>query len=234
MKIYYKGFNYSQDGPGNRLVYHLQGCNFRCKWCSNPESMPPNSPECQDRSLLELAKEVQRSRMMFFDGGGVTLTGGEPTLQFAEVQEFLHRLKADGIHTAIETNGSHPQLMELLPEVDFLIMDFKHYDQAIHRKWTGVDNTITKENLKNILKMGRQVLVRIPVINGFNNNPYDFAAYLQNLDTSSAKFEFLAYHEFGKKKWISPYEIENGFVTKQDMELFETVFRSCGLQTVKM
>ena len=39
MKILQKGFNYSQDGPGNRLVYHTQGCNFRCKWCSNPESM---------------------------------------------------------------------------------------------------------------------------------------------------------------------------------------------------
>ena len=45
MKIFQKGFNYSQDGDGNRLVYHMQGCNLKCPWCANPEGM-----QCKERS----------------------------------------------------------------------------------------------------------------------------------------------------------------------------------------
>jgi len=52
LKVFQKGFNYSQDGPGNRLIYHLQGCNMRCPWCSNPEGMPIKAP------IMQLAKEI--------------------------------------------------------------------------------------------------------------------------------------------------------------------------------
>ena len=48
MRILQKGFNYSQDGPGNRLVYHLQGCNFACKWCSNADSIPLCNDKAKD------------------------------------------------------------------------------------------------------------------------------------------------------------------------------------------
>ena len=94
IRIFQKGFNFSQDGPGNRLVYHLQGCNLRCPWCSNPEGLAlEGGTPC---SIAELVAEVQRSRMMFFDGGGVTLTGGEVTLQFPAVKEFLTQLHQQG------------------------------------------------------------------------------------------------------------------------------------------
>ena len=53
MKILHKGFNYSQDGPGNRLVYHLQGCNFACKWCSNADSIPTQNSKAVDYTVEE-------------------------------------------------------------------------------------------------------------------------------------------------------------------------------------
>ncbi len=106
IKIFQKGFNYSQDGPGNRLVYHMQGCNFRCKWCSNPESMENVCKTTVNYSPEEIADEAKRCKMMFFDGGGVTFTGGEPTVQFEELFNTLRILKENEIHTAIETNGS--------------------------------------------------------------------------------------------------------------------------------
>ena len=93
MRILQKGFNYSQDGPGNRLVYHLQGCNFRCRWCSNPESMPIDSDAAKNVPDDEVVDEINRSRMMFFDGGGVTFTGGEPTLQADSLLYILKEAK---------------------------------------------------------------------------------------------------------------------------------------------
>ena len=86
MYIFQKGFNFSQDGPGNRLVYHLQGCNMRCIWCSNPEGM--ESGKGKSYTGEELTRECVRSRMMFFGGGGVTFTGGEATLQHEELKEL--------------------------------------------------------------------------------------------------------------------------------------------------
>ena len=93
MRVFQKGFNFSQDGPGNRLVYHLQGCNLHCPWCSNPEGLSKSGGT--EYSISELMDEVRRSRLMFFSGGGVTLTGGEVTIQFDEVKEFLTQLKRE-------------------------------------------------------------------------------------------------------------------------------------------
>ena len=138
LKIFQKGFNYSQDGQGNRLVYHLQGCNMKCRWCANPEGMPAGgamirekdkSPRLsyEEHPVDEVYEEILSCKPMFFDGGGVTFSGGEATMQFEALKELLKRLKEAGIHTAIETNGTHARLEELFPYVDQLIMDCKHW-----------------------------------------------------------------------------------------------------------
>lgn len=232
MKILQKGFNYSQDGPGNRLVYHLQGCNFACKWCSNADSIPLENPKAKSCSVNEIFDEIMRSRMMFFDGGGVTFTGGEVCVQSDELLSLLKMLKENGIHTAIETNGSYSSLREVAEYVDYLIVDMKHYDDSEHMKWVGASNKSVKDNLEHFLSLGRQIHIRIPVINGVNNDPCGFADYFKNFDTSNAVFEFLAYHEYGKDKWQGKYQIENGFVEPGTIHKFIEIFEKYGMKTV--
>ena len=220
MNILQKGFNYSQDGPGNRLVYHLQGCNFRCKWCSNPESIKTDYDGCKKYSVDEIVDEAVRSRMMFFDNGGVTFTGGEPTLQFNELKDALIKLKKAGIHTAIETNGSHPKLTELSEHIDFFIIDIKCPDNDIHKKYTNHSNEITLKNLRALTKTRNQLLIRIPLINNVNTNADDFVELFSSADMSKAKVEILPYHEYGKCKWVDEYEIKDGFVNEETLKQF--------------
>lgn len=229
LKIFQKGFNFSQDGPGNRLVYHLAGCNFACRWCSNPEGM--QLAECSYRTytLDEIVAECISCRPMFFDGGGVTLTGGEPTLQMDAVIELFARLREQGISTAIETNGSSPRLRELLPLVDHLMMDVKHYDPAVHVEWTGVRNDVTLENFEYLARSGREATIRIPIINGFNNDPSGFAAYFSKFATDKLRFELLPYHEYGKEKWKHPYLVQDGFISADDQRAFRQIFEAHGL-----
>lgn len=228
MRIFGKGFNFSQDGPGNRLVYHLSGCNMRCPWCSNPEGFDTNAGTSY--SVSQLLAECERSKPMFFGSGGVTFTGGESTLQAAELMEILQKLQDSGIHTAIETNGTSPQLPLIAQHVDYLIMDFKHYDSDILRSHTGAGNEIIKQNFSCFCQTGRQLHTRIPLIRGFNSDdPAAFASYFSQHNTQNVVFELLPYHEYGKSKWQMPYTISDGFITTETLEQFRRVFHAHGL-----
>lgn len=239
LRIFQKGFNYSQDGPGNRLVYHLQGCNLRCPWCSNPEGLAHSGGT--EYSIEELMDEVQRSRMMFFDGGGVTLTGGEVTMQFSAVQEFLTALHDAGIHTCIETNGICKRLPELFPVLDLLIMDIKHHDLLIHETVTGIANELTIQNIAAAVAVRQPLALRIPLIGGFNASDRDaflFARLFTNLGIGQeATIELLPYHEYGKSKYAAlgmPYHMtDSAKVTALQTEHFKQILESAGLRIIK-
>ena len=285
LKVFRKGFNYSQDGPGNRLVYHLQGCNMRCTWCSNPEGIAMDGVlmvknedlidgvcphgaitgktldreiclRCAARECVTLNRnqgiqfsaqvwdveaivnEAKRSIPLFYDGGGVTLSGGEATVQFEALRLLLQRLKEEGIHTAIETNGSHPRLRELFPLIDYLIIDFKHHDDSRLKEGTGVGNLVIKRNVAQALSCHQQLLIRIPLIAHFNDSDVDaehFAAFFRQFDTGHARFEFITYHEYGKDKWAQcgmPYRFKDGFVDEKTLAQFQTVFQSSQLDVI--
>lgn len=255
LNIIKKGFNYSQDGPGNRLVYHLQGCNMVCPWCANPEGLSVEGTTVTEKNTLldalttrcsfktysldELETEALDSRCLFMDGGGVTFSGGEPTLQFQPLKKLLARLHAQGIHTTIETNGSNPRLPELFPFLDMVIIDLKHIDDAIHHKTVGLSNTATKENIRAASRLHTNVLIRTPLINGFNTAaeyPKQFCEFYKTCNTENLRFELLAYHEFGKEKWEAcglPYQIHNGFIAEDIRALYEKTYREAGLQVVR-
>lgn len=228
IRIFQKGFNYSQDGPGNRLVYHLSGCNMRCPWCSNPEGLSPDG----NTSLLtidDIVKEAASCRMIFIDGGGVTFTGGEVTCQRDDVTELIRQLKSINIHTCIETNASLPCCEELFEEVDYMIADFKSPDGEKLREVTGADIDIIKKNLLYRAETGKPLLVRVPLIHYFNcgeANARGFANFFKELTkaspTDNVSFEILTYHEFGKEKYDKlrkEYTVTDGFVTDDDVRL---------------
>lgn len=238
LRIFQKGFNFSQDGPGNRLVYHLQGCNLRCPWCSNPEGLALTGG--REYSVEELVAEVCRSEMMFFDGGGITLTGGEVALQLDEVRNFLSKLKEKGIHTCIETNGTSPRLPELFPVLDMLIMDIKHYDEDKHREVTGLSCRNTVENISAALNAGMPLALRIPLIGGFNSEIEDahgFCRLFSQLNVAGrATVELLPYHEYGKDKYAAlnlPYTMtETAKISKERLAAFKRVLTDSNIHII--
>lgn len=239
MRVFQKGFNFSQDGPGNRLVYHLQGCNLHCPWCSNPEGLSKSGGT--DYSISELMDEACRSRLMFFSGGGVTLTGGEVTIQFDEVKNFLTQLKREGVHTCIETNGISTRLPELFPVLDLLIMDIKHYDPQKHREVTGLPNSFTIANIAEALRCGQELALRIPLIGGFNASEEDakgFAALFTKLGVAGkATVELLTYHEYGKDKYASlgmEYTMtEAARITPGQLSRFREILETSEIKIIK-
>ncbi|PWM75795.1 MAG: pyruvate formate lyase-activating protein [Bacillota bacterium] len=243
LKIFQKGFNYSQDGTGNRLVYHLCGCNMRCLWCANPEGFSEEpllkSPDGAPYTPQAVLKEAVSCKAMFFDGGGVTFTGGEPTVQFGALKETLRLLKENGIHTALETNAAHPDLPKLFPLIDLLIMDFKHIDDEVHRQVTGISNAQTAQNIKAALAEHPNVLIRTVLVHGVNDSEAcarAYAAFYKRCDTSRAAFEFLPYHEYGKQKWEKrgmPYRVENGFVTEETVAAYRRIYEENDLKVIR-
>lgn len=238
--IFSKGFNYSQDGQGNRLVYHLQGCNMRCGWCANPEGMSANaeSNKVTDTRVYDtktILDEIKSCKPMFFDGGGVTFTGGEPTLQFEALKELLEGSRAAEVNTAIETNATHRDLNKLFPYIDQLIMDFKFADEKKQIKYTGISNKQIKENLKKAFGSGKPVLVRIPLINNINANEeeiLEIIKFMTSNNTENAAFELLPYHEYGKVKWEKcgkKYIITDGFISSDKLKRLEKLFHDNNL-----
>jgi len=280
------GFNYSQDGQGNRMVIHLQGCNLHCPWCSNPEGislqgtiMESNLPipshicpfggvdkgrlnraicsTCQDRPCLThpdsvgvklschrvtleaLLAECEQARPLYFDKGGVTLSGGEPTLQFDAVKALLQGLHHLAINTAMETNGFHPLLSELFTTVDQLIIDCKHTDAAKHSSVTGDNNQRTLQNLALAFAQHPNLLVRTPLVHGFNDDDAALEGFLdfyRHQDTRHANFEFLRYHELGVIKWKQcgmDYTMHNADVPEETRLKFEGAFRANGYKVVR-
>lgn len=222
--IFGKGFNYSQDGPGNRLVYHLKGCNLHCPWCSNPEGLQSSNDE-KGVPVTDIINEVISCSPMFFDGGGVTFTGGEILCQARAVKNILVELKKSGIHTAVETNASLPSFLDIMPYIDFLIADYKHPDAKTLKDTTGASLITVTENLRSRALSGKPMLVRTLLVRGFNDSCEDleklsdFFIMLKSLGNKEyPKFELLRYHEYGKDKWIKAglsYKVKNGFISDE-------------------
>lgn len=241
------------DGHGIRTTIFMKGCNMRCRWCQNPESlsMKPEiafrSDKCiqcgacaeicprkakpdlciscgdcakacptkarymvgQSYTVAELLSVVERDAIFFKEsGGGVTLSGGEVTLQHEFVHEFLKACKGVGINTAIETNGffDKERFSLLLPLIDQIYFDLKLISMQEHILYTGVDNRSILENVVWITECFNNITFRIPLIPGMtltNENMKDIVKFLKDINVYTVEFCLYQNGWENKLNWLN-------------------------------
>ena len=228
------------DGAGIRTDVFFQGCNLRCKWCSNPESQPLSplpGEQAKVYTVEELVAELIKDKPFYDEsGGGVTLTGGEALLFPEFVLALTRALHAEGIHVAIETAACVPEdvFSRVLAAVDFAHIDLKHYDDAKHREGTGVGNALILLNIAAALKSKTPAVVRIPVIPGFNDSSADMNGFAETFARLGAEeVQLLPFHTLGESKYNRlnlPYAYEGIRAMRDaDVSTFANVLEEAGL-----
>lgn len=199
------------------------------------ENRPPRL-SCEEWEIEDLLKLCRESSSLFFDGGGVTFTGGEPTMQNEALRQALEALGEMGIHTVLETNATSVTLPDLFPLVGQLIMDFKTADPKKHQMVLGPGGKILIKNIQTALENHRDLLIRFPLIYGFNTSEDDLDGFLSVIGEGPKPhgvFEFLPYHEFGREKWRQcglEYHQQKAYVPEETLRVFEEAFRNHHLQ----
>ena len=179
-----------------------------CVVCGNcAERCPAGAMELTGReaSVKEVLAEVEKDAVFYRNsGGGMTVSGGEPMLQFDFTLELLQEAKRRGFHTAMETCGYAPaeQYRAIAPYVNLFLFDYKLTDEALHRQYTGVSNEKILENLKMLDRLGAKSVLRCPIIPGINDTEEHFAgiaAMAERLENVQG-VEVEPYHPLGAGK----------------------------------
>ena len=154
----------------------------------------------------KLLEELERDFTLFdSSGGGVTFSGGEPLMQPIFLKESLIRLREMHIHTALDTSGyaSRDVFRAIIPYTNLFLYDIKLFDEREHIRYTGVPNTIIKENLKFLVEnnRGKDIILRfavIPAITDTDKNINDWISFIKQLD-GIEEIDLLPYHDVGEK-----------------------------------
>ena len=154
-----------------------------------------------------IARLMQDKNFYDNSGGGVTISGGEPLCQIDFVVEVLKGLKANGVHTALDTTGFAPweALERTLPYVDLYLYDLKHMDNEKHKTVVAVPNKIIHENALKLAEAGKALQIRIPVIPRFNEDEENIRAtaeFCVKLGDSVKMVQLLPYHNLGVMKYL--------------------------------
>jgi pyruvate formate lyase activating enzyme len=225
------------DGPGIRVTFFMKGCPLSCWWCHNPEGISSEqemvvqtrrvgekefrTDEKAGRyySVSDIIEILDKERIFIEQSnGGVTLSGGEPMMQIEFLHETLKACKERGYHTAVDTSGysSPDNLRAVMPVTDLFLFDIKLYDDQRHLHYTGVYNTGILDNLKMLLGNGKEVMIRIPVIPGKNDdleNLSEIRELLAGLKCENLRrIDLLPFHRIGIAKYRRfnlPYRMDD-------------------------
>ena len=162
----------------------------------------------KDYTVDALVERLLRDRKFYEkSGGGVTISGGEALCQPDFTVAVLKRLKAEGIHTALDTTGfaDWETVARTQPYVDLYLYDLKHMDSARHQATVGVPNEKILQNAKKLAETGSKLQVRIPVIPLFNDSEENIRAtaeFCRSLGGAVTMVQLLPYHNLGVTKYL--------------------------------
>ena len=183
----------------------------------------------KEMTVQEVVLEVLKDKP-FYDnsGGGVTLSGGEPLLQFEFSYEILKACRENGINTCIETCGftDKEKLIKIAKVTDLFLYDWKITDGSLHKKYTGVDNKTILDNLLALDEIGAKIVLRCPIIPTVNDNKEHLlgVAFVANRLKNVCKIEVLPYHSLGVDKLEKLGEkCENEFLAPSDSQVDEWI-----------
>jgi pyruvate formate lyase activating enzyme len=155
----------------------------------------------------QVLAEVERDRVFYeHSGGGMTLSGGEPLLQPAFSAALLQEAQRRGIHSAVETAGwaEEATVKRVLGLTDLILYDIKHMDAQTHKAATGVTNERILHNAQVAARLGVPMVVRTPVVEGFNDQVADIVAIGRFVVSLGVKeIHLLPYHRYGVPKYAS-------------------------------
>jgi len=201
--------------PDGTRVYHRDLCTL-CGKCTEVCYAEALVMEGREVTVEEVMVELRKDLPFYQNSeGGITLSGGEPTLQHEFVLALLKTCKAEGLHTAVDTSGQTPWHIfeDLLPYIDIVLYDIKHIDSGHHRTHTGVPNQRILENLQRLGQSGTPIEIRMPVIPTVNDDGQDIEATALLLAgiQGITRIELLPYHKLGASKYARlgmPYQLD--------------------------
>ena len=181
-----------------------------CLKCA--DTCPPRAIECVGEYMTvdKVLDIVGRDSGYYrHSNGGVTLSGGEPLVQWRFTLEVLRTAKQRGFHTALDTTGyaEWEVLNEVMEYTDLVLYDVKHMDSEIHKEATGVSNERILENLQRaVARPKARIWVRNPLIPDFNDHEKDLeelCRFVLSLGPGVEKVSLLPYHKYGEMKYAA-------------------------------
>lgn len=220
------------DGPGLRYVVFLQGCPFRCLYCANPDTIDAvgESRLTEPAYILEQAVSM---KPFFGRRGGITFSGGEPTVQAEALVPLFRMLKEAGLHICVDTNGTvwNKHVEELLKLTDLVLLDVKEMNPERHRRITERSNEQTLRTAAWLEENHRPFWLRYVLVPGVSDFEEDLHALGNRFKgySSIERVELLPYHTLGVHKYEllgKPYRLagvkEN---TPEQLERAENILR---------
>lgn len=193
----------THDGPGIRFIVFVQGCEFRCLYCHNPDTFDVKGGDFI--ALSEIERRVVNQIPYFGKLGGITVSGGEPLLQRRKLITLFKRLKEKGIHTCLDSNGRllNDEVKELLDYTDLIMIDTKHINDEWHKKLTGLSNVNTLKLVDYRESTGKPMWLRYVLVPGWSDQEeyiHELGQRFKDYKTIE-KIEIQPYHKLGVHKW---------------------------------